>query len=367
MALLNGMLSYGGAAQTYFEYNTDRLASDAHAYVKVANATFADGYNYVIAKVGTTVEITLNEGYELAKSPADYISVDENGKILLTVPENKTVDTTTAVYHEHAFVLKKGAEKHWYECLCGAIQGEEAHKGGVASCTQSKVCMVCGTSYGPIREHSYSELKTSQTHHWYECECGLQGEMIQHSGGKATCTSRAKCTICGSYYGTTAKHNYNILKTDENYHWYECECGDTGEKEEHSGGVATTTELAKCATCGTAYGEYAEENRTFVFNLILTRTTTSNRVVNAILPEGTATTITVQEGDVLILPTPTPEDKEEFKFSAWKYLNANGSWVTLDSRTEITSELFSDLDLGDDLTVYIDLVAFCSSNWTGFY
>mgnify|MGYP003290567213 CR=1 FL=1 len=44
-------------------------------------------------------------------------------------------------------------------------------------------------------------------------------------------------------------------KTDATHHWHECSCGETDTKVAHSGGTATTTELAKCEVCGTSYGE----------------------------------------------------------------------------------------------------------------
>lgn len=41
--LLNGMLGYGALAQTYFNYRTDSLASDAFTYVRVENAHLRTG------------------------------------------------------------------------------------------------------------------------------------------------------------------------------------------------------------------------------------------------------------------------------------------------------------------------------------
>ncbi|MBQ4097747.1 MAG: hypothetical protein IJC72_00420 [Clostridia bacterium] len=51
-------------------------------------------------------------------------------------------------------------------------------------------------------------------------------------------------------------HNFNSeIKSDATHHWYECACGEVGEKAEHLGGTATHTEKAKCEVCGTAYGD----------------------------------------------------------------------------------------------------------------
>ena len=97
MNLLKGMLDYGGLAQTYFGYKTDTLASDEFVYVRLDNATFSDGFNYVLAKAGTQIEVTIAEGYQLSETHAEYLSVNENHSVILTVPSEKTVDTASFV------------------------------------------------------------------------------------------------------------------------------------------------------------------------------------------------------------------------------------------------------------------------------
>ena len=47
--------------------------------------------------------------------------------------------------------------------------------------------------------------------------------------------------------------------SDETHHWHECECGEIDTKVEHSGGEATLTEKAKCEVCGVEYGELLKE------------------------------------------------------------------------------------------------------------
>ena len=96
--LLNAMLSYGAASQVYFTYKTDTLATDNFSYVRIDNATFEDGFNYVIGKVGTQVRVYANEGYELASERAEYLT-EQNGEIWLTVPEEKTIDTISFIDH----------------------------------------------------------------------------------------------------------------------------------------------------------------------------------------------------------------------------------------------------------------------------
>lgn len=94
--LLNGMLSYGALAQTYFNYRTDSLANDAFTYVRVENAHFADGFDYGFFKTGTTVNVYPNDGYCLSSSATDFTE-DENGNITLTVHEDKLIDCDSIV------------------------------------------------------------------------------------------------------------------------------------------------------------------------------------------------------------------------------------------------------------------------------
>ena len=92
--LLNGMLEYGGLAQTYFGYKTDELASDPFAYVRVANATFEDGFDYGIFRTGKEVSVTPNDGYVLSENAPNAFKADESGNVTLTVPQEKEIYET---------------------------------------------------------------------------------------------------------------------------------------------------------------------------------------------------------------------------------------------------------------------------------
>ena len=140
------------------------------------------------------------------------------------------------------------------------------HKGGTATCTEKAVCDFCGEEYGELAAHKYGyTYKTDGIHHWKECEeCGATTDKEEHKGGTATCQKKAKCEVCGQEYGEFAAHNYgDTYESDGTHHWKKCQtegCDATTEKEEHKGGVATTTEKAKCDVCGTEYGELKKED-----------------------------------------------------------------------------------------------------------
>ena len=150
--------------------------------------------------------------------------------------------------------MKHDAEKHWQECsVCHTKTNEEAHSGGTATCTAKAVCSVCHAEYGELAAHNYQELAEEK-----------------YLKSPATCTSPAiyykSCSVCGTAstdtfeYGEKAAHSY-VQQHDEDQHWKECSvCHDKIEVENHSGGTATCTAKAVCSTCGTAYGELAAHN-----------------------------------------------------------------------------------------------------------
>ena len=165
--------------------------------------------------------------------------------------------------HEHNFsTYKDNGTEHYYECECGEISGKEAHLGGTATCTSKAKCDKCGVEYGSVLEHVYDELKHDENKHYYECECGEISQEEQHYGGSSTCTSKAKCDKCGIDYGSMLEHNYSELKYNETEHYYECECGDINGKETHFGGTSTCINKAVCEECEQEYGSLLEHQYT---------------------------------------------------------------------------------------------------------
>ncbi len=145
--------------------------------------------------------------------------------------ESESESTHTCDFSE----LKYNTTHHWYECTCGAKGGETAHSGGSATCKELAECSICGQRYG---------------------------ELGNHEGGTATCTAKAVCSTCGQEYGSTLNHEYTELKYNETHHWYECVCGlKNGASEQvHLGGSATCVKKATCEVCNVSYGSFDEHN-----------------------------------------------------------------------------------------------------------
>ena len=82
-----------------------------------------------------------------------------------------------------------------------------------------------------------------------------------HTGGTATCTEQAVCTVCHTGYGDVLGHNFTIAQHDETHHWNKCSrCDATDTKANHTGGTATCREKAVCEVCHSAYGKLSAAN-----------------------------------------------------------------------------------------------------------
>ncbi len=69
--------------------------------------------------------------------------------------------------------------------------------------------IICDTVSG---EHEYTEQKNNTDKHWNICaKCGLEetGSREDHKGGTATCTAKAKCSVCDKEYGKMLDHKYD--------------------------------------------------------------------------------------------------------------------------------------------------------------
>ena len=163
--------------------------------------------------------------------------------------------TETFEYGEkaaHSYVQQHDAEQHWDECsVCHARANEAAHSGGTATCTAKAVCSVCHAEYGNLTAHDYQDVVEAQ-----------------YLKSAATCTSPAiyykSCSVCGAAstdtfeYGETAAHSY-VQQHDAEKHWEECSVCHTKINEAvHSGGTATCIAKAVCSVCRTEYGALAD-------------------------------------------------------------------------------------------------------------
>ena len=249
-----------------------------------------------------------------------------------------------ALGHDFTTSWTHDDNEHWKQCSrCNEKKDVSSHtwdsgtETTASTCTKAGkktyTCTVChATKTEPIDAtgHSWkSEWTSDATHHWHECtneNCDVtdnsgKNGYAEHTGGKATCTEKAKCTVCGVKYGaidpanhtgteqwtrtaTTHEKKWNccgvITVQSENHKWtdgvcsecrYVCLHDDTDKNHicdicgktisehkdadnnhicdycnkkisDHTGGTATCIAKAVCEICKESYGSLDPNNHT---------------------------------------------------------------------------------------------------------
>ena len=206
---------------------------------------------------------------------------------------------------EYPGAWQTDADSHWRFYTCCQLEVDRgAHQGGTADCLAPALCEVCQHSYGELGPHHFVDqvneyrLKsaatcTSPAVYYQSCStCGAQGtetftngkplghdygawtsnedgthtRICKHdashtetnncSGGTATCTAKAVCTVCGGEYGELAAHDFTAETAEEQY----------------LKSAATCTEKAvyykSCTLCGLSSEGTADEATFFFGNAL---------------------------------------------------------------------------------------------------
>ena len=208
--------------------------------------TVAEGTNQ-------TFTITANSGYHIKDVKVNGTSVGavstytfENVSANATITVEFEVDTVSHV-HNPTLVPKDEPEcttagkNAYYHCECGKNYEDAQGNTEIANIETWGIL-------SPLDHNPSATWSTDGEYHWKECtRCsGQQLEKAAHSGGTATCTEKAVCATCNTAYGNTAAHSHGSeWKTDANEHWNECACGDKANKAAHADG----NNDGKCDTC----------------------------------------------------------------------------------------------------------------------
>lgn len=91
-----------------------------------------------------------------------------------------------------------GNDKHSRRCTCNVVETQNC-SGGTATCTQRATCTVCGAEYGDALGHDFT---TSWTHddneHWKQCSrCDAKDDVSPHTWDSGTITTAHTCTKAG--------------------------------------------------------------------------------------------------------------------------------------------------------------------------
>lgn len=110
---------------------------------------------------------------------------------------NGTVLTSNVVAYtpSHTHTMQTGnswtydAANHWHQCTAEDCPDVDGSKADTAAHTKG--------------------YDKDVTQHWEKCSvCGWTGTKTAHSGGTASCTAKAVCSVCGQSYGEPAGHNW---------------------------------------------------------------------------------------------------------------------------------------------------------------
>lgn len=146
----------------------------------------------------------------------------------------------------------------------GNVGHLQVHTGGTQTptCTTGKICEKCGAEYGVLGHDwgAWTPNYASNGTHTRRCKRCNAEETGSCSGGYATCDTLGMCNTCGgSYYGGHAwgewssAGNGTHTRRCTNY----CREVDTAKC---TGGKATCSAKAVCEVCGEEYGEKDSNN-----------------------------------------------------------------------------------------------------------
>ena len=162
--------------------------------------------------------------------------------------------TVSTCAHDGDKTLQHDETHHWYVCgKCGAELDRAEHSGGTATCTAKAVCSICQTAYGELGGHT----------------------LTKHDAVDATCTVPGNveywhCSVCGKNFSDAsgAAEIDHVTVDALNHDWGKWTSNGNGthtrtcqrdsrhtETENCSGGSATCTNAAICTSCGGSYGK----------------------------------------------------------------------------------------------------------------
>lgn len=125
-------------------------------YCEAQTVTIDEKYIDTVTVNGTKVTLDENGGFTL--SPADG-----EQKIVITDKAGNTAEMTVTVNGGHTYGewVSNGDGTHSRECTVDGCKGVEtmACSGGKATCTEKAVCEVCGKAYGKPDSNNHTDLK----------------------------------------------------------------------------------------------------------------------------------------------------------------------------------------------------------------
>ena len=148
------------------------------------------------------------------------ITAHKAGTVTMTAEASATGGyyASTAGYRltvSHDYTEKRDAGYHWQTCVCGDVTAKTAHHWVNGACED------CGYACGHADREIRDAKKATCTGDGYtgDTYCKTCGDKVQsgtvikaagHTGGTATCSEKAVCTLCGHAYGDKDAGNHDL-------------------------------------------------------------------------------------------------------------------------------------------------------------
>ncbi len=203
-----------------------------------------------VAETPATCSTTGMKAHYTCEGCGKYFDEDKNETTKAVLTISATGD------HNYGAWVSNLDGTHTRTCTTGSHSETENCSGGTATCEDKAVCSFCGAEYGEKLGHDWNAwVSNGDGTHTRTCKRDSgHKENGTCSGGKATCTAKAICDVCGRTYGDTVPHNTTQYGgKDSSGHWDTCStCDNKFNFEAHTPDreKADETNPVKCTKCG---------------------------------------------------------------------------------------------------------------------
>ncbi len=259
----NGLWIAGSTGKLIFESGsiigrTSDVSDDSYAiYVNTGNVTLPANY-----------WMRTSESAGFAEGTWDGANVGPYFELTTTQPHIHIWDNEYDSDGEH----------HWKNCtVAGCPISDNAQKEGYGQhnpnvddgdCSTAVTCAVCEAVTTLAKSHSFTVLST---------------ELASEGDCQSSKTYYAKCANCDQISDTVTvpsaeygDHKWDTEWTnDGDRHWHKClntVCNEIKDDNPHSGGTATCTDKAKCSVCGEEYGKLLDH----IYEWVIDKEPTAN-------------------------------------------------------------------------------------------
>ena len=143
--------------------------------------------------------------------------------------------------------------------IIDARYSEHTDDGKTPTCTTGKTCALCGAEYGVLGHDWGAWTPNGNGTHTGSCTRCSEVKTASCTGGKATCSAKAVCEVCGGEYGEKDSNNHDLVQhaakaptcTEPGWDAYDTcsRCGYTTRKELPALNHDLVRHVAQAPTC----------------------------------------------------------------------------------------------------------------------